>query len=122
MQALQGTISTAKDKRSLRDIQEEERARQQEADFLKWWAAEEERVRFEMLEQGQGQGQGQGQAIAGHVGQNKGGKARPRKPKVETQAERAPPNMATKQRESRGHRRPRQREDLDDQAQTSCDV
>lgn len=116
MQALAGTISTVKDKQSLRDIQEEERAHQQEADFLKWWAEEEERVRLEMLEQGQGQGQGQGEAIAGPVGanhqnKNKGGKARPRKPKVETQAERALPNVATK---LRSHRRPRQRDDLND--------
>ncbi|PFH48643.1 hypothetical protein AMATHDRAFT_5613 [Amanita thiersii Skay4041] len=36
-----------KDKRSLREIQAEEEARQQEEDFLKWWAAEEERVRLE---------------------------------------------------------------------------
>lgn len=37
----------AKDKRSLKEIQEEEQARQAEADFLKWWAAEEERVKLE---------------------------------------------------------------------------
>ncbi len=36
-----------KDKRSLRDIQAEEEARQQEKDFLRWWAEEEERVRLE---------------------------------------------------------------------------
>lgn len=29
------------------EIQEEEQARQAEADFMIWWAAEEERVRFE---------------------------------------------------------------------------
>ncbi|KDQ61981.1 hypothetical protein JAAARDRAFT_528626 [Jaapia argillacea MUCL 33604] len=32
---------------SLREIQEEENARRAEEDFLKWWAAEEERVRLE---------------------------------------------------------------------------
>jgi len=37
----------SKDKRSLKEIQEEERARQVEADFMKWWAAEEERLRLE---------------------------------------------------------------------------
>ncbi|GLB40300.1 putative regulator of chromosome condensation (RCC1) repeat [Lyophyllum shimeji] len=36
-----------KDKRSLREIQEEERALQAEADFLTWWTAEEERIRLE---------------------------------------------------------------------------
>lgn len=36
-----------KDKRSLKEIQEEERARQQEEDFLKWWAAEEARLQAE---------------------------------------------------------------------------
>jgi len=36
-----------KDKRSLREIQEEEKALQQEADFLAWWSAEEERIRLE---------------------------------------------------------------------------
>jgi len=35
------------DKRSLREIQEEEQARRVEDDFMKWWAAEEERVRLE---------------------------------------------------------------------------
>lgn len=35
------------DKRSLREIQEEEHALQEEADFLKWWTAEEERIRRE---------------------------------------------------------------------------
>lgn len=35
------------DKRSIIQIQEEERELQTEADFLKWWTAEEERVRDE---------------------------------------------------------------------------
>ena len=35
------------DKRSLREIQEEQQARRVEDDFLKWWAAEEERVKQE---------------------------------------------------------------------------
>jgi len=39
------------DKRSLREIQEEEQARQAEDDFLKWWAAEEERTKLELEEQ-----------------------------------------------------------------------
>ena len=38
-----------KDKHSLREIQEEEHALQAEADFLKWWTAEEERVQQEAL-------------------------------------------------------------------------
>ncbi|KAJ7709467.1 hypothetical protein B0H17DRAFT_1028081 [Mycena rosella] len=46
LQLEQGT-SSGRDKRSLREIQEEEKARQAEADFLKWWAAEEERVKLE---------------------------------------------------------------------------
>ncbi|GJJ07428.1 hypothetical protein Clacol_001630 [Clathrus columnatus] len=37
----------AKVKQSLRQIQDEERARREEEDFLKWWAAEEERVKIE---------------------------------------------------------------------------
>ena len=36
-----------KDKRSLKEIQEEEQARRAEEEFLKWWTAEEERVRME---------------------------------------------------------------------------
>jgi len=36
--------SPANDKRSLREIQEEEQALEAEANFLKWWTAEEERV------------------------------------------------------------------------------
>ncbi|KAJ7172083.1 hypothetical protein C8R46DRAFT_137864 [Mycena filopes] len=46
LQLEQGT-STGRDKRSLREIQEEEKAQQAESDFLKWWAAEEERVKAE---------------------------------------------------------------------------
>ena len=34
-------------KRSLKEIQEEEQARRVEAEFLAWWAAEEERLRVE---------------------------------------------------------------------------
>ena len=44
--AQQEQITPKKDKRSLKEIQEEERARQVEDDFLKWWAAEEERLRL----------------------------------------------------------------------------
>ncbi|KAF8549155.1 hypothetical protein OG21DRAFT_1606575 [Imleria badia] len=112
LQELQGTTSTSKDKRSLRDIQEEERARQQEADFLKWWAKEEERVRLEILEQEQGQERAR--TGANHPNKNKGGKMRPRKPKVETQPDMVAPSVATQQREPRGHRKPRQREDVDE--------
>ncbi|KAG8221195.1 hypothetical protein J3R82DRAFT_2760 [Butyriboletus roseoflavus] len=110
MQELQGTTSTPKDKRSLRDIQEEERARQQEVDFLKWWAVEEERVRLEMMGQEQERSM-QARAGGNYQNKNKGDNARPRKAKVETQSERNPSSAVTRQRESRGHRRPRQRED-----------
>ena len=41
--------SPAKDKRSLREIQEEEQALEAEANFLKWWTAEEKRVQEEAL-------------------------------------------------------------------------
>ena len=42
-------VSPGKDKRSLREIQEEEQALEVEANFLKWWRAEEERVKEETL-------------------------------------------------------------------------
>ena len=48
MQRVQETAST-RDRRSLRQIQEEERARTEEEQFLRWWAEEEERVRLEQL-------------------------------------------------------------------------
>ena len=38
-------VSPSKDKQSLREIQEEEQALEEEANFLKWWTAEEERVK-----------------------------------------------------------------------------
>ncbi|KAI6101705.1 hypothetical protein EV401DRAFT_2201598 [Pisolithus croceorrhizus] len=50
LQQAQGSF-TIKDKRSFLDIQEEERARQQEEGFLRWWATEEERVKQELAEQ-----------------------------------------------------------------------
>ncbi|KAG2131671.1 hypothetical protein DEU56DRAFT_454262 [Suillus clintonianus] len=46
LQLLQG-IPASKDKRSLVEIQEEERDIQVEADFMKWWAAEEARTQAE---------------------------------------------------------------------------
>ena len=45
----QARVAPPKDKRSLREIQEEEHALQAEADFLIWWTAEEERVQQEAL-------------------------------------------------------------------------
>jgi inhibitor of Bruton tyrosine kinase len=42
---LEEGVAPGKDKLSLREIQEEEQARQVEADFMKWWSAEEERVK-----------------------------------------------------------------------------
>lgn len=45
----QEQLASAKDKRSLREIQEEEQALEAEANFLKWWTAEEERVQEEAL-------------------------------------------------------------------------
>ncbi|KAI0358283.1 hypothetical protein OH77DRAFT_1421600 [Trametes cingulata] len=44
---LEQDTTPVKDKRSLVEIQEEERARQVEQDFLRWWAEEEARVREE---------------------------------------------------------------------------
>ncbi|KAI8985605.1 hypothetical protein BD414DRAFT_59865 [Trametes punicea] len=44
---LEQDVLPAKDKRSLVEIQEEERARQVEEDFLRWWAAEEARIKEE---------------------------------------------------------------------------
>ncbi|KAI0326994.1 hypothetical protein GY45DRAFT_1328251 [Cubamyces sp. BRFM 1775] len=44
---LEQDVAPAKDKRSLVEIQEEERARQVEEDFLRWWAAEEARLKEE---------------------------------------------------------------------------
>ncbi|KAI0831944.1 hypothetical protein BC628DRAFT_1350666 [Trametes gibbosa] len=44
---LEQDASPAKDRRSLVEIQEEERARQVEADFLRWWTAEEARLKEE---------------------------------------------------------------------------
>ncbi|KAH9849864.1 hypothetical protein C2E23DRAFT_341162 [Lenzites betulinus] len=44
---LEQDASPARDRRSLVEIQEEERARQVEADFLAWWTAEEARLKEE---------------------------------------------------------------------------
>jgi hypothetical protein len=41
------TTINAKDRRSLMDIQAEEAELQAEAEFMKWWTAEEERIRLE---------------------------------------------------------------------------
>ncbi|KAG9308137.1 hypothetical protein JVU11DRAFT_12491 [Chiua virens] len=101
MQALQEATSTTRDKRSLREIQEEERARQQEVDFLRWWAAEEERVRLETLEQEQATLR----VRTHHQNKDKGGKGRSRKPKAERPQERRP-SGALNQTQSRSNRRP----------------
>jgi hypothetical protein len=41
------TAARTKERRSLRDIQAEEAELQAEAEFMKWWTAEEERIRLE---------------------------------------------------------------------------
>jgi hypothetical protein len=41
------TTINAKERQSLRDIQAEEAELQAEAEFMKWWTAEEERIRLE---------------------------------------------------------------------------
>jgi hypothetical protein len=46
MQQEQGTVGVI-EKRSLLEIQEEEQARRMEADFLRWWSAEEQRLKAE---------------------------------------------------------------------------
>lgn len=82
-----------KDKRSLKEIQEEERARQAEEDFLKWWAEEEERVR---LENEQVAAVLAGRADEGGVGHGQGAGARgkkQRKPRAEGKGK-APQNQA----------------------------
>jgi hypothetical protein len=48
IQQLQSQPNTAAtERRSLRDIQAEEAELQAEVDFMKWWTAEEERIRLE---------------------------------------------------------------------------
>jgi hypothetical protein len=44
----QQALPVEKDKRTLREIQDEERAHQEENDFLKWWAEEEARTKQEL--------------------------------------------------------------------------
>lgn len=44
---LEQDVAPAKDRRTLVEIQEEERARQVEEDFLRWWTAEEARLKEE---------------------------------------------------------------------------
>lgn len=110
---MQGTTSTAKVKRSLRDIQEEERTRQQEADFLRWWAAEEERVQLQLSVEQAGVAEGSAGAASRQNQNNKnkaGGKAKSRKGKgkgkavQEARSEGNPgSSMGAKHRESRGH-------------------
>ena len=65
-------VGAIPDKRSLREIQEEERARQAEDDFLKWWAAEEERVQSE---------EAQITSMSEGVGQQKSQRSKPSKKK-----------------------------------------
>ncbi|KAF8839385.1 hypothetical protein BDN67DRAFT_905719 [Paxillus ammoniavirescens] len=100
MQQIQGA-SAPKDKRSLREIQEEEQARQQEADFLKWWEAEEERVRLETLQQEQLLSQ-VSQASTSHS--NKKSRPKPRKVKADGQPNN--PSGPSQQRDPRGNRKP----------------
>jgi len=71
-------ILPAKDKRSLKEIQEEEHAKQIEEEFLKWWAQEEERLKTEQevpvqAQSSQAKAKGPGQrSHKGQRGQGKG--------------------------------------------------
>jgi hypothetical protein len=47
LQSQPNNTAEAKERRSLRDIQAEEAELQAEAEFMKWWTAEEERIRLE---------------------------------------------------------------------------
>lgn len=75
--------STSKVKRSLKEIQEEERAQRAEEEFMKWWAAEEERVQLEAIAAA-----AEAEAIvsAGKKGPSKG---RKRGPNVKKESENA---------------------------------
>lgn len=77
----QEQLAPVKDKRSLREIQDEERALQEEADFLKWWTAEEERVQQEALALAQFQSKVQ---TTKNVDESTGKKNRNTKPKSKT--------------------------------------
>lgn len=61
----EATGAPKKDKRSLKEIQEEEHAKQVEDDFLKWWAAEEERMREEEAQAAGGRDKRKGKKTAG---------------------------------------------------------
>ncbi|KAJ8474411.1 hypothetical protein ONZ51_g7236 [Trametes cubensis] len=79
---LEQDVAPAKDKRSLVEIQEEERARRVEEDFLRWWAVEEARLKEEQAAlalAGAGADRPQAQA-------QKGKKPRPPKAKAAAQA------------------------------------
>lgn len=86
-------VGTIPDKRSLREIQEEEQSRQAEDDFLKWWAAEEERVRLE---------EAQMASILENVGERKASKPKASKKKS---GSRKPPST-TAEGTSENHIRP----------------
>ncbi|KAF9224282.1 hypothetical protein BS17DRAFT_780823 [Gyrodon lividus] len=105
MQQMQGT-SMPNDKRSLREIQEEEQARQQEAEFLKWWAAEEERVQLETLQQEQLLLQGSSSRPSNKSRDNK---PRSRKAKAEGQPDH--PSSSPRRREPQSNCKPRRGED-----------
>lgn len=75
LQIDQDAFVPGKDKRSLREIQEEEKSRQEEADFLKWWAAEEERVRLEAEALSHPKGRNR-HSPGKNLRKNKGGKAK----------------------------------------------
>ncbi|KAH8091681.1 hypothetical protein BXZ70DRAFT_952850 [Cristinia sonorae] len=68
-----------KDKRSLKEIQEEEQARQVEEDFLKWWAAEEERMRVEQAGVSSSAGPPADRRAKGDKAKGKGKTQQPRK-------------------------------------------
>jgi hypothetical protein len=77
-------ITAKEERRSLRDIQAEETELQAEAEFMKWWTAEEERIRLEneaiaasLLQQPQESQQQQQQQQQQHRHGRKGKKSAP---------------------------------------------
>ncbi|KAL0072316.1 hypothetical protein AAF712_000078 [Marasmius tenuissimus] len=72
---LEQGAASEKDKRSLVDIQKEEQDRRQEEEFMRWWQAEEERVRLEAEELRLGEERSRKETAKG------GGKKPQRKPK-----------------------------------------
>ncbi|KAH6915615.1 hypothetical protein BKA70DRAFT_1178804 [Coprinopsis sp. MPI-PUGE-AT-0042] len=127
-QAQEQRSAPVKDRRSLKEIQEEEESIQQEVDFMKWWQEEEARVQNEMAALqafspgGSASGSGRGRGGGRNKGKGRGAEPRSGKPQEDMPTTPGPSNTPSRPKENQSRRpRPPKAEGTNPQGETGSE-